>query len=273
MRNQPSLQRLIPITALRHLYRLLRDFPKEEFHLAVARELCRRPEQVAKLVAESREHFTLYDNRDQGFHNRGTEELLSDRMLGSKTLANMLVQQLVGSEGKVAQVASAPQYDFRYVDYEINPRRTTDSEFENGKPSSIRDGGMDLLLSNQQDRTPIVGEIKADTDVNPFLGLIQSLMYSIELSTPSQRTRLQKAYPDRFAEMSSGPGIDIYLILLRYPTDKVSQEFLTLTGEMSAFLMAKDCPVSNIVRRIVAVQSPMSPTNLNHFTVAFAHGD
>ena len=87
------------------------------------------------------------------------------------------------------------------------------------------------------------------TDVNPFLGLIQSLIYSVELSTPSQRTRLQRAYPDRFAEISSGPGIDVYLILLRYPTDKVSQEFLTLTGQMSAFLMAKDCPVSNIVRR------------------------
>ena len=274
MRNQPSLQRLIPVTALRHLYRLLRDFPMEEFHLAVARELCRRPEQVAKLVAESREHFTLYDNRDEGFHNRGTEGHLSDRMLNNGQLANMLVHQLVGSEGKVAKVEAAPQYDFRYVDYQISPLRTTRSEFENGESGqSSGAGGMDLLLSNHQDRTPIVGEIKADTDVNPFLGLIQSLMYSIELSTPSQRTRLQKAYPDRFAELSSGPGIDIYLILLRYPTDKVSQEFLSLTGEMSAFLMAKDCPISNIVRRIVAVQSPMSPTNLNHFTVAFAHGD
>ena len=274
MRNQPPLRRMIPITAIRHLYRLLRDFPMAEFHLAVARELCRRPEQMAKLIAESREHCTLYDNRDEGFHNRGTEGLLSDRMLGNGQLANMLVQQLVGIEGKVAKVEGEPQYDFRYVDYQISPLRTTRSEFENGESGqSSGAGGMDILLSNQEDRTPIVGEIKADTDVNPFFGLIQSLMYAVELSTPSQRTRLQKAYPDRFAGLSTGPGIDIYLILLRYPKDMVSQQFLTLTGEMSAYLMAKDCPISNIVRRIVALQSPMSPTNLNQFTVAFAHGD
>ncbi|MBS0205537.1 MAG: hypothetical protein JSS49_21750 [Planctomycetes bacterium] len=132
---------------------------------------------------------------------------------------------------------------------------------------------MDLLLSNFQDRTPIVGEIKADTDVNPFFGLIQSLMYAIELSTPSQLTRLQKAFPGRFAESQLGPGVDICLILLRYPTDQISQEFLALTSSMSSFLMAQDCPVSNVVRRIVAVQNPMSSTSLSEFTIAFGHGD
>ena len=72
---------------------------------------------------------------------------------------------------------------------------------------------MDLLLCNHTDQTPVIGEIKADTDVNPFLGLIQSLMYAVELSTPAQRARLCTYYPGQFAESDTGSGIDISLIL------------------------------------------------------------
>lgn len=68
MRNHPDLRPLIPITALRHLYKLLRSFSKGEFHLAVAKEFNRLPQKVAKLVTESREHFALYDNRGETFH-------------------------------------------------------------------------------------------------------------------------------------------------------------------------------------------------------------
>lgn len=270
MRHQQSLLRLIPITALRHLYELLRDFPKEEFQLAVAKEFCRRPEQLANLVDDSRKHFALYDNRDEGFHDRQIQGLLTEPMLSSGHLANTLVQELVRS---MAKVTSATQYEFQLVDYGISPLRTTRSEFESGESGrSSGAGGMDLLLSNKKDRTPIVGEIKADTDVNPFFGLIQSLMYAVELSTPPQRARLNQFYPERFAENSTGPGIDIYLILLRYPQDKMSQEFLSLTNQFAANLMADNNPVSGIIRRIVALENPMSPTNLNNFTVAFAHG-
>jgi hypothetical protein len=270
MRNQPSLQRLIPRTTIRHLYELLRDFPKEEFQLAVANELCRRPEQLAKMVAESRDHFAFYDNSGEGFHNRGNQGLLTDARLNSRHLANTLVQQLAVNAG---HVVSATQYNFQYVDYDISPLRTTGSEFENGKSGkSSEAGGMDILLSNQQDRTPIVGEIKADTDVNPFFGLIQNLMYAVEVSTPPQRARLIQFYPERFATSSLEPRIDIYLFLLRYPRDTVSQDFLSLTNRMSSCLLA-DKSMSDIVRRIVVLESPMEQNILNGFTVAFAHGD
>lgn len=273
MRNQQSLQRLIPVTALRHLYQLLRDFPSKEFHLAACKEICRRPDQLMKLVAESHDHIALYDNRGEAFHDRGADGLLTPRRQDSSDLASRLVQQLAISDGKLAQVVDLPQYSFRYVDYDINSLRTTKSAFENGKSGqSSGTGGIDLLLSNNIDQTPIIGEIKADTDVNPFLGLIQSLMYAVELSTPTQRERLNSSYPGRFAKNATGAGIDIYLILLRYPQDYLSLEFLSLANQLSASLMADKNPVSGVIRRIVGLETPMTSASLDNITVAFAHG-
>lgn len=271
MRKQPRLQRLIPVTALRHLYQLLRDFPKEKFQLKVCEEICRRPNQLIKLVAKSRDHFALYDNHGEAFHNRGAEGQLTPNRQNNFDLANRVVQQLALNERPEINVVDAPQYGFQYVDYDISPWRTTRSEFENGKSgSSSGAGGIDLLLCDPSDRTPIIGEIKADTDVNPFLGLIQSLMYAVELSTPAQRVRLNRHYPERFAECGTEAGIDIYLILLRYPQDEISQEFLRLTSQLSASLMA-DNTVAGMIRRIVALESPMTSDRLDNITVAFAH--
>jgi hypothetical protein len=269
MRNHQTLKRLVPITALRHLYRLLRDFAKEEFQLAVATEFNRRPDQLVKLIAESREHFALYDNREEPFHDRGSSGALTGRRQVSGCLADRFVVDLAGNERRSADCED-PNLNFYYVDYDIGTRRTTNSELENGKPASrAGTGGVDLLLSNAHDQTPIVGEIKADTDVNPFLGLIQSLMYAVELSTEPQRARLCKFYPSRFSEVTD-PVIDIYLILLRYPQDQLSQKFLSLTNQISASLLTNRKPGIGFIRRIVALESPL-PQPMTSFSVAFSH--
>ena len=271
MRHHPDLTRLIPITALRHLYRLMRDFPKEEFQLAVAKEFSRRPSQLANMILESREHFALYDNRGEAFHERGSDGVLTSHRLNSQHLADRLVVELVASKDRPAECHDS-KLNFRYVDYDIGTLRTTSSEFENGKPASrAGTGGVDLLLCNAHDGVPVVGEIKADTDVNPFLGLIQCLMYAVELSTESQRARLNQSYPERFADGTSAPGIDIYLLLLKYPQDPMSKEFLTLTDRMSASLMADNMSGLGFIRRIVALENPMSESSSNSFPVAFAH--
>ncbi len=271
MRKQPHLQRLIPITGLRHLYQLLRDFRKGKFQLEVARELCRQPKQLANLITKSRKHLELYNNQGEGFHDRGNDGRLTADRLDSNNLADKFLRQLAA---KSVSIVSAPQhYEFVYVDYDISPYRTTGSQFEDGSSGkSSGTGGMDILLSNKQDQTPIVGETKADTDVNPFLGLIQSLMYAVELSTPSQRIRLSQSYQGRFAVSSPDEGIDIYLFLLRYAQDEQSQEFLSLTNQLSAKLLEIK-NMSKIVRQIVALESPMVDDILNGLTVTFAHGD
>jgi hypothetical protein len=61
------------------------------------------------------------------------------------------------------------------------------------------------------------------------------------------------------------------LILLRYAQDEQSQEFLNLTEQIAAELVAIE-GLSPIIRRIVALENPMNHDALDPFTVAFAHG-
>lgn len=176
-------------------------------------ECLRRPDQLSKMVLSSYQHFAYYDNHLESFHSRTGQGALTDLRDANRQLANVFVQQVVANS---VTVSSSPPLDFSFVDFEISPIRTTRSEFETGDPGRRGRGGLDLLLANRDDQLPIVGEVKADTDRNPFLGLIQSLTYAVELSTVPQRDRLARHYPGRFTLIESGPWVDIYLFLLRY---------------------------------------------------------
>ncbi len=163
-------------------------------------------------------------------------------------------------------------FSFTYVDYEVGPLRTTRSICEDGRSGDVGGaGGIDVLLSDADDQTPVVGEIKADTDVNCFFALIQSLMCAVELSTPAQQERLSLMYPGQFAFVSGKPSVDIALIFLRYGDGDQSLEFLRLTKTLASLLMEEGNSASSIVRRIIAVNDPMDGDALQS-SVVFAFG-
>lgn len=267
--RRDSLKRLIPITALRSYYGLLRRFPSTAFHLHAARECLRRPDQLAKLVETSLVHASLYDNGGEHFHARTGQGALSFARKGNNVLANQLLRLLVDGN---CEVASSPHLEFDYVDYEICPLRTTKSEFEDGRVGKSSRGGVDLLLANRADQLPAIAEIKADTDRNPFLGLIQALTYAVEVGTVTQRTRLDHFYRGRFAWDQAGPALDLYLLLLRYPGDQIHAEFFHMTEKIAGHLLEPGSPVSRLVRRIVALHTPVDRDDRVIFTVGFAHG-
>ncbi len=268
MRNHPDIARLIPVTELRHFYRTLRRFGSKAFHRQAAMECKRRPDQLAEMVLSSYRHFAIYDNQNEGFHDRPPGAVTRLRK-ASRQLANIFVNRVATNS---VTVDSAPHLNFSFVDFEISPIRTTRSEFETGASGRGGRGGVDLLLANRDDQLPIVGEVKADTDRNPFLGLIQSLTYAVELSTAPQRDRLARHYPGRFTLIETGPWVDIYLFLLRYPADDDSQRFLTLTDQIAERIVSADSPVASIVRRIVGLHCPMTSDALQDCTIAFSHG-
>lgn len=265
MRSDPTLRRLIPLTPLRHLYDRLRDFESRAFHREAARECVRRHDQVQELVAASVRHFELYDNRDEGFHDRG--EGLTAARSENADLANRALALM--ARGEVG-IPTHPELAFDLVDYDVSPIRTTGSVFEDGTSGrSSGRGGVDALLANGRDRLPMVGEIKADTDRNPFLGLIQSLTYAVELSTPSQRDRLRRAYPGQFAWPDVGPWVDVGLFLLRYPEDAGHAEFLRLVRDLVDRLTVPGSPFSQLVRRVVCFRTDMSSAEAVSYEVAF----
>lgn len=265
MRSDPTLRPLIPLTPLRHFYDRLRDFESRAFHREAARECVRRPDRVQELIAASVRHFELYDNRDEGFHDR------SPGLTGARgengDLANRTLSLMARG---AASVPSHPELEFEFVDYEISPIRTTGSEFEDGTPGTRSGrGGVDVLLANRAGRLPAVGELKADTDRNPFLGLIQELTYAVELSTPAQRVRLAAAYPNRFRWPEAGPFIDVVLFLIRYPSDPGHAEFLELIRKLASRLAGPDTPFSRLVRRVVCLGTDMNTSEGADLAVRF----
>jgi hypothetical protein len=265
MRHDPALKRLIPLTPLRHFYDRLRDFCSDSFHREAAREWLRRPDRVQELIAASVAHFGLYDNRDELF--RPAPMGLTAARTGNPDLANRLLGLIArGATG----VPSRPELEFDFVDYELSPVRTTGSEFESGESGrSSGKGGVDVLLANRVDRLPAVGELKADTDVNPFLGFVQSLTYAVELATPAQRVRLAASYPGRFAWPGAGPYIDVYLLLIRHPEDRPHAEFLDLVRGIASRLCVHGSPYARLVRRLACLRTAYDDGDRAEFGSAF----
>lgn len=256
---------MIPVTALRHLYRLLSK-TRQESRLELAKEFARKPSIVQALVQESSEHFSYYENPEEGFHRRPLEGLLPDQVASSLVSSHLLGKVVSGS----CTVLNRPGLNFAFVDYEINPHRTTRSFYENGQ--SPRRGGMDLLLANRSDRFPIVGEVKVATDKDPFFALIQALMYSVEMTTDSQRTRLESVYGERLRFPASGPFVDLYLVLVGYPKDATRSKLLEATDRLGRKLLVPKSSVARLVRRIVCIETPSVEDDEVFFDVRFAHG-
>lgn len=169
-RGHTSLSRVVPRTELRQLYRLLRhSLVSTAVQIQIAKEFCRDPKKLQSLVQRSRDHFAHYDNRGEAFHRRKGVGILSSGVLASPKPVHE-VNRRVRQFG--IRSLAEPMLDANYVDYELSPTRTTDSIHETGKPSRAG-GGIDLLLTNANDRLPVLVEAKGATDRNLFLGLIQ----------------------------------------------------------------------------------------------------
>lgn len=267
MRHDKSLKRLIPVTALRHLYNLLK-VTSIGFRLEVAKEFVRKPSIVDCLVQTSSEHFACYENSSEGLHDRETSVLSSDQAASSIVSSGLLKKVESGR----CVIRDHDDFNFDFVDYEVNPHRTTGSFYETGRSGrSSGSGGMDLLLANHVDQFPIVGEVKVATDKDPFFALVQALMYAVELTTESQRIRLNSAYGNQLRFPNAGPFVDLYLVLVSYPTDDTRKKLLKLTSQLGESLLVSGLSTSELVRRIVCIETDSVDVDELAFDVHFAH--
>lgn len=234
--------RVVPITPLRRFYAGLRKLtgnPEAKFD-ALRSRLADRSEArevgnvdlVAELFIRSQMQMHEYANAGEGFY---PHELRMIRT-AQEMFANKLVDLLDVGDVKFGCDADA----FGFVDYEINPLRTTRSCWENGKPAtSSGAGGMDLLLTSSSEGValPAVGEIKASTEqVGPTFALIQTLTYAAELVTPNQWERLKRHHPllESVCNADTEPRVDIIVILQGpYVPNEDLQYAQALAGSLS----------------------------------------
>jgi len=142
--------------------------------------------------------------------------------------------------------------NFRYVEREIVPARTTGGvQYDNGdRPSRwIR---LDLLLAGE---LPILGELKLRNDnASAYYGLIQLLASASEMATAPQHARLLRYYSSHLPILGL-PRYDLYLIFYRSnPHSKPKMEILDETRRLTSQLVAFP-EISKYVGRIVALDA------------------
>jgi hypothetical protein len=245
----------IPITALRHLYNVLRGLSADEVHAAISRYLADSPKGtkfLRDLYKESVSHFCMYSNIEEHFRPEDSDR---DRTLDDpqEKYAIELVQAIRNHGCSIA-----PGIGYDYVDYEISPLRTTKALYENGRTGRKSGaGGIDVLLATKTDRTPVVGEIKAETDTNPFLAFIQALTYASELATQDQQTRLKSHYQE-FAERPDrkNPTVELMLFLEPKPNDDKQSTYLTQVKQLiRQMYSSSDSTFARTVTRVCCVEA------------------
>ena len=247
----------IPITKLRYYYNFMRDFPEVKMRELMAKKIVASKDLLIGLFVDSVKHFERYKcaPSEKQFHkirSQGARRSYLDKP--SKFASCLQVRLGQAKKNKVwtvNEVNGTEELNFRMVDYEISPWRTPNAQFDDGT-SGKKSGrpGLDLLLQSAADGTPIIGEIKAQTDTDMFLALIQSLVYASELATPNQRERLKDAY-EEFVRVRSSK-IDIYLI---YEKSKALPKLLKESKAIAKILMAPESHAGRYVRRIAFINA------------------
>ena len=163
-------------------------------------------------------------------------------------------------------VRGEPSLDFRYVERELVPARTTAAaQYSNGqaKGKFIR---FDLLLAAE---LSILCELKLPHDNNSsFYALVQLLTSLSELATESQRERLWRYYSPALPDPRVA-RFDLYLMFHEFNFDsKPKSEILGLTGRLAEDLLHFS-EISTHVRRIVMLDSKLLPQQGIEFTKIF----
>ncbi|MCE5303816.1 MAG: hypothetical protein LLF97_12015 [Planctomycetaceae bacterium] len=105
-------------------------------------------------------------------------------------------------------VSGIPEYCFQYIEREVPPMRVA-----NGNQPKSGAGGIDYIARCGQ--TPILGEIKVESDGNPFYAFVQLLTYLSEMATINQVKRANK-YKLFGESIGESPAFDLHMMLVDF---------------------------------------------------------
>ena len=226
----------IPLTKIRNLYNLLREFSTST-HISIMNDFNRKNnyKKLIDIYKDSKRHFSKYLCNDSFINEVNRKELPTNPNKISNT--NDLVTIL---EKNCINVVNNKELNFKYLKREVSTLRTTgNAKFESGQSGrSSGTGGLDFIGWNSTNNIPILGEIKVLNDENPFFALIQLLTYLSELSTPNQIERINNtSLFDR--NITSPPQFYLYTILSSYNNNSKERQIL-LNGTLELMKKLKN---------------------------------
>jgi hypothetical protein len=243
---------LIPYTPILQRYHALEGQSRDQ-RLNVARKLT--PDALVRDFVDSHNQIaTSYSNAYESFHGRQPRKPLPRVASGSEIATTNQLVSRIPRFGRVA-VDGGSDLDFRFVEREVSVLRTKNAEFD-APTEQARSAGRallcDLLLTNANDKTPIVGEIKVTrgqyTDKDPHSALIQALASAAHLVAPAQYGRLLHYFPRRFRR--DDRRVDVYVITGSYDAHLTHLNELLQAAKALAAALTADATLSRYVRRI-----------------------
>lgn len=213
-------KRIIPKTKLHYFYDSLRR-RRVSGQLNICENLMKNPECLLSLYTNACNDLSRYSNVEEGFVSVSNKrkQLKFSRII--KNTPQLLALFEIQRDLKVDRNGAL---DFKYIEREINPLRTTRSIFETGIPgSSSGGGGLDFIGINKE-YNPVLGEVKIKADQNAFYAFIQLLTYCSELFTKNQIERINRYH--LFGEYKIESPCNLYIVLHKHnpnPTSETGQ--------------------------------------------------
>jgi hypothetical protein len=266
---------VIPRTPIMMRYRRLRvGQGGHSVHLAEARHFLEHPDELATEFAASVSHFSSYDNSGVPFRGDPPAGPDDDSALSQRIAVALASEGVLTPEDQPSRVplatsttqeVDARDLAFEYVDREILIERTHRRVWDDGN-TSRKGMRLDLLLvGTDEPRTPILGELKVDDDVNAFFALLQALAGVAHLATPAQHRRLRNdpaLARGRFAGTDGPPRFDIYILFAGSATGSYQQELTEVTLDLIPLLLS-DPAVARSVRRTAGLDLELDGTDVD----------
>lgn len=249
----------IPTTELLRLYRKLRTAPEKEL-VELAERLAREPGELTKLFTGSVEAFGSYDNSEPFHPRRADLEPLKteEKMRRGHEVARALAPSR--PSGAPIPVVGIPGLGLHFVDYELEPTRTTGAaKFDDDVKAT---GGMTLdLLMRDQEGVPAVCEVKTPGDRDPFFALVQALACTAHLATPAQMSRLGAHVPG--LDLSAG-RFDVFVIQVTPDVARKAQYQARLRAAAIeiASRLTDDADFGGHVRHVALLDASRTPSGL-----------
>jgi hypothetical protein len=219
-------------TRIRDLY----DF-FEIFSTATQIELCRdmirhcghksKP-TLCRLFAEALSDRSTYLNIDQPFLSEtGTRKVLDESSRGDNQIVFLLSAR--PSVNVVDAQGNLTGYRFTYRERQIGPLRIARA----GWPHAGA-GGIDYIASRNDNghHVPVLGEIKRESDQNPFYAFVQLLVYLSEMATPNQIARANR-HETFGSSIGDKPAFDLHILLADFNDRGDKQDLIKLTHELA----------------------------------------
>lgn len=226
----------VPCTTLRKRYLRLKKMDTQA-RLTECETLISDVSPLVHEFVQAAEELKGYDRSGDRFYPKGQRKTTPHVKKGATEMLGRLMKEVV-------TVPAIPSYTFRITDREINPLRTAGILAPDGSTASRKGrgaGGLDYVgLLEGSSAIPILGEIKAGVDHDPYYAFVQLLTYLTELSTPPQLLRAKEHLFGERLRLDEPVRFDLHILLADYNArGKLKQAILQGTSLVAKAFRAK----------------------------------